>query len=184
MARQKKPSKKRQAELEAEAARINALPIYEAARARAEEQAEFEQRIKEISLQDAEINARKKAAYEAAQPLGWSYTRNVMGMEPVPGTTDRWRRIRPKGIRGPLKGSGVINDTNKWKILDMMIEYGREIVDGDDWPTKYGVAQRFSKYGISGRDQVTAEKAIDRLIKKCDPSWTWKNDILPRIRKK
>jgi len=174
MARPKKLTKKQQAIWE------QFLAEY-----KAKQRAEDQQKIEQINRQDAESRARKKAEYEAAYPPGFLYTRDVMGVEIVPGTTNIWRRIRPKGIRGPLKGSGFVNETNKREAIEFLISTGREVAKHER-PTKDNVGLQFQgKYGITGRSTREArEKAIDRLIQTYNPAWTWKKNILPRILQK
>lgn len=71
--------------------------------------------------------------------------------------------------------------------LTYIIEVGKRIYGADGVrPTKHSIARQASnRFGISGKvgncDNCAGCKQIDRLIKRYDPSWTFKANILPLI---
>ena len=96
-------------------------PAEEAARI----QAEFEQKVQEIARQETEIRRRKAAEYAAAYPPGFLYTRDVLGIEPIPGT-DRWRRRK-----GRKKGQKKNQRPNRCRSLADIEKAIREIWKND-----------------------------------------------------
>jgi hypothetical protein len=118
MARQKKLSK---AQVEREAARILALPAIQAALAQAKEQAEFEQKVQQHTDYEMQRRARVRAENEAAYPPGYLFTRDTMGIEPVPGKTDRWRRRR--GRKRGTTGKGRTPDRSPEAFEKLLTEW-------------------------------------------------------------
>jgi hypothetical protein len=94
---------------------------------------------------------------------------------------------------GRTKDSGSITEDNKWDALDFVIKKAREIYSNGNNFSKHRVARAcgtsWNPYGISARNvscdaKCSGCQAIDRLIKRCNPAWNWRNDISPRVRVK
>ena len=100
---------------------------------------------------------------------------------------------RVEGNGGRPSGSGYVNEDNKRDALNLVIRTGRKIYSSNGESSKHRVAVACSSiwpspsYGISAAGQKCYNKcagcqAIDRLIKTYNPNWTWRDDILPRIK--
>jgi hypothetical protein len=77
--------------------------------------------------------------------------------------------------------SGFVVEENKEKAIQFVIEKGRYIYTLTGEVSKLDVARACTgRYGITSGQAGC--KAIDRIIKKCNPSWTWRNYVLPRIK--
>jgi hypothetical protein len=89
---------------------------------------------------------------------------------------------------GRPENTGMITEENKWEALDHIIEIGIKIYVRENRVYKHDIARESRRYdyGISNErmecNGCAGCKQIDRVIKQCNPTWTWRDDILPRIK--
>jgi hypothetical protein len=79
--------------------------------------------------------------------------------------------------------SGWVNEDNKLEALNCIIEIGRSIYSAEGSVSKRDVARACAgRYGITSQSVEAGCKAIDRLIRQCNLAWTWRENVLPRIK--
>jgi hypothetical protein len=136
------------------------------------------------------------AAETHAAMACWEYLRHPGSLLPAPECGASFRQSKPTGQGGASSKAKLafikeMRDSptrETQKAFSFLIEIGRKVYATGNF-NKHLVARACGyKYGISAQGvECTGNcngcKAIDRLIKRYNPKWNWRRDVLPLIRK-